>query len=256
VLSAFDGLGALAVALFLGLVAVDRSELRWTGDELDLRVAPEELAAGFREGRAWQAIYGADGQKLGWVRVDRRRHGDGFELATHTVLAAPSEAVVSTRVRLGAGFELQEVDARARGPAGGISARGSVRHDVLELAVEGPLGPAGLRLPARELVFDASWRPLVTAHDLTVGRRFAFDRFDPVVLGTRRVVVEYLGREDLVIMGEVVSAHHLRQQTDGQVLEAWVDDLGEALREELPGGLSAVRETEAQATFGIREPGP
>ena len=91
--------------------------------------------------------------------------------------------------------------------------------------------------------------------DLEPGQRFSFEHFDPATLSTQEASIEYLGRDDVMVMGERFTAHHLRQELAGQVLESWVNDLGEVLREELPGGLMAVRESEAEATWGIERAG-
>ena len=63
--------------------------------------------------------------------------------------------------------------------------------------------------------------------------------------------IVYLGTSKMNSLGEDVEAHHLRRSIGDQVFDAWVNDLGEVLDERLPLGYIAIRETEAEATYGV-----
>lgn len=260
-ISAFDVLGLAAVLGFLLVVSADVAELRWRNVEDTLEVDPAALAEGFREGVEWHAIYD-DAHKLGWSRLERRRLEDGFELSSHTRLRgrdpAPGSEIDVTTV-LGPAFELRRFHARVQAGLGQLEAEGVMGEGVLVIDVTGTLlGEQGqhLELPVERPTFDFSLRPLVMRADLEPGQRFSFEHFDPTTLSTRESTIEYLGRDEVTVMGELVRAHHLRQELAGQSLESWVNDLGEVLREELPGGLTAVRETEAEATWGMEDRAP
>lgn len=260
-LSLFDWLGALAVATFVAVLAIDFAELGWRGEEVRLEVSPAELAAGFREGVEWHAIYDDD-QKIGYARLERRRLDDGYEFSNYTllhsrVLGRQSTSEVSVRTELGPAFGLRGFEASVSGDIAQLEATGRVEPGLIIVDVEGILGgaPKHLELPAQKPVFDFSLQPLVMRSDLEAGQRFSFEHFDPTTLSTQETTLEYLGRDTVYVMGEPVEAHHLRQQIAGQQLESWVNDLGEVLREDLPGGLTAVREAEAEATWGIDREG-
>lgn len=256
-LSPFDWLGALAVAGFVAVLAVDFAELGWRGDEVELEVSPAELAAGFREGVEWHAIYDED-RKIGFARLERRRLEDGYEFANYTllhsrVMGKHSGSEISVRTELGPDFGLRSFEARVEGDLAQLEASGRVEPGLIVVDVEGLPGgtPKHLELPAEKPVFDFSLQPMLMRADLAVGQRFSFEHFDPATLTTQRTSLEYLGRDTVFVMGEPVEAHHLRQELAGQELESWVNDLGEVLREDLRGGLTAVREAEAEATWGI-----
>lgn len=255
-ISTFDVLGLTAGLAFGVVVALDLAELRWRNTEATLEVDPAALAEGFREGVEWHAIYD-DAHKIGYSRLERRRLDDGFELSSHTRLRGAGEMArsdIDVTTVLGPAFELDRFHAEVDAGLGRLEADGRMGEGVLVVDVTGTLlGEQGkhLELPVERPTFDFSLRPLVMRADLEPGQRFSFESFDPTSLSARETTIEYLGRDQVTVMGELVDAHWLRQEIAGQVLESWVNDLGEVLREELPGGLTAVRETEAEATWGI-----
>lgn len=249
-------LGILAV-LALGVVLVtDLAELRWRNTQATLDVDPAALADGFREGVEWHGIYD-DAHKIGYSRLERRRLDDGYELSSYTRLLGGGiggESAIDVTTVLGPAFELRSFEADVEAGLGGLQARGTMGDDALAVDVTGTLlgeQAKHLELPVERPTFDFSLRPLVMRADLEPGQRFSFEHFDPTSLSTRESTIEYVGRDEVTVMGELVIAHRLRQELAGQVLESWVNDLGEVLREELPGGLTAVRETEAEATWGV-----
>jgi hypothetical protein len=254
----FDALGVAALLAFLGTVAADLAELRRDASETPLVVDPAETAAGFREGIEWQGIYDAADRKVGYVRVERRRVGDGWTLESLTTLRRDgAPARIEVRAELSPALALRSFSAEVSGEAGSVSAVGRVEQERLRVEVGGlPVtdGSRTLDLPADHAALGFSWHALVQRADLRPGRRFSFERFDLGSLGAGKVGVEYLGRDRVVVMGEEVLAHHLRQEVLGEAFNVWVNDLGEALREELPGGYVAVRESEAEATYALEQP--
>jgi hypothetical protein len=262
-IGAFDLVGIVAVLAFCAALAVDLGALARPRREVTLVVEPEALAAGFREGVQWNALY-REGERVGFSRLERRRLADGYRLTAYTRVDARASEVPSTleiRVTsdLGQAFELLRFEARAEGDLIGMEAVGEVHADRIEIDVKGLPGEEPSRrlvLPLAEPpVFDFSLKPMLMQRDLLPGDRFRFTHFDPGTLASKEGVVEYLGREEIHVLGELVPAHHLRQEIGGQILRTWVNDLGEVLREELPLGLVAQRETEAEATYGFTHGG-
>lgn len=258
-IGAFDLVGIAAVLAFCAALVVDLGALARPRREVTLVVEPEALAAGFREGVQWNALY-RDGERVGFSRLERRRLDDGYSLTSYTrVDTRASEVPTSLEIRvtsdLGEAFELRRFEAQAEGALMRMEAVGEVFADRIEIDVEGLPGEQPSRrlvLPLAEPpVFDFSLKPMLMQGDLRPGDRFRFTHFDPGTLASKEGVIEYVGREEIHVLGELVSAHHLRQEIGGQLLQTWVNDLGEVLREELPLGLVAQRETEAEATYGF-----
>jgi len=251
-------LGALAVAAFAAVLLLDLRALGRPRDEVSLHVDPSALAEGFREGVQWYGLYrGPD--KIGFSRTERRRRGAGYLLSQRIQMrpaAGGGLARISVDTELDAGFALERFTVEAEGGPIPLRAAGERRGDVLHVRAEGLPGLPELDIPLHEPpVFDFSLGPLVMTRDLRPGDRFTFTHVDPLALTPTEGSVEYLGRVDLDVLGERVSAFHLRQELPGvPPLQLWVNELGEVLQQELPLQLLAVREAEAQATYGLLAP--
>ncbi len=256
----FDLLGGLAVAAFVAVLLLDLRALGRPRDEVSLHVDPEALAEGFREGVQWYGLY-RGAEKVGFSRTERRRRGDGYQLSQTIELSPSSTGAGLTRIvvdtELDAGFALERFTVEAKGGPLPLRAQGERRGETLHVEAEGVPGLPVLDVPLEEPpVFDFSLGPLVMSRDLRPGDRFAFTHVDPLALVPTEGSIEYLGRVDLDVLGERVSALHLRQELPGlPPLQLWVNELGEVLQQELPLELLAVREAEAQATYGLLAPG-
>ncbi|MCX4243560.1 hypothetical protein [Paraliomyxa miuraensis] len=245
---------AFAAVLLLDLRALGRPR-----DEVSLHVDPQALAEGFREGVQWYGLYRGD-EKIGFSRTERRRREDGYQLIQQLRLrpgtsdAGPTDLEVETE--LDADFALRRFSVRAEGGSVPLTAWGERRGDTLHVEAQGLPGLPVLDLPLREPpVFDFSLGPLVMSHDLRPGDVFSFTHVDPMGLLPTEGRIEYLGRESIDVLGETTMAHHLRQELPGvPPLQLWINDLGEVLQQELPLQLLAVREVEAQASYGLLAP--
>lgn len=263
----FDLLGALCVTAFVAVLVVDLRALGRPRDEVSLHVDPQALAEGFREGVQWYGLYRGD-DKLGFSRTERRRREGGYQLTQQirlrptpgggpttqpTTLGATTIEVVT---ELDAAFALQRFSVHAEGGPVPLQAWGERRGDTLHVEAEGVPGLPVLDLPLQEPpVFDFSLGPLLMTQDLQPGDVFSFTHVDPLGLVPTEGRIEYLGRASIDVLGETTEAHHLRQELPGMPpLQLWVNELGEVLQQELPLQLLAVREAEAQATYGLLAP--
>ncbi|MCA9654160.1 MAG: hypothetical protein H6712_24530 [Myxococcales bacterium] len=254
----FDLLGGLAVAAFATLLLLDLGALARPREEISLRVDPRALAEGFREGVQWYGLYRGE-QKVGFSRTERRRSGDGYRLVNRIQLrpgTGGGPTLLQVDTELDRAFALRRFTVLAEGGPVPLRAAGEVRGSLLHVEAEGLPGLPELDLPLREPpVFDFDLGPLVMRADLAPGDRFAFTHVDPLGLTPREGTLEVLGRESLDVLGEEVSAVLLRQQIAGlPPLRLWVNELGEVLQQELPLQLLAVREAEAEATWGMTSP--
>ncbi len=246
----------MALAAFVGLVAFDQRALSRPREEISLRLSPEELDAGFREGIEFHGLYRGE-DKVGFMKLERRRDGAGYVLRHTTVFElgigdGPTRLTVTTT--LDEAFRLTRFSADAAGPVT-AHASGTYGSGMLDVTLEGPLGPQTRQIAMPDPpAFDFSLAPIATRSDLQTGDRFRFTHFDPMTMSSAEGVVEMLGREEVDVLGEHVEAIHLRQTIAGQPMEMWVNELGEVLREQLPSGLLAVRESEAEATWGLGGP--
>ncbi|MCH9683387.1 MAG: hypothetical protein K0V04_18265, partial [Deltaproteobacteria bacterium] len=255
----FDVLGGLAVAAFVAVILLDMGALGRPREEVSLHVDPEALAEGFREGVQWYGLYRGE-NKVGFSRMERRRRDDGYTLGQQIHLRpgqGPGPTQLSVDTELDLEFALQRFTVEVQGGPLPLTAVGERRGDTLHIEADGLPGGGVLDLPLAEPpVFDFSLGPLVMRNDLEPGDRFSFTHVDPLALTPAEGTLEYLGRDSLDVLGERVSAFHLRQLLPGMPpLELWVNALSEVLQQQLPLELVAVREPEAEATYGLTAPG-
>jgi len=253
----FDVLGGLAVAAFVAVVLLDFRVLERPREEVSLHVDPEALAEGFREGVQWYGLYRGE-HKVGFSRTERRRLPEGYWLGNRIRLRRSESGPTSLDIEttLDESFVLLSFTVRVEGSALPISARGEVQGDRLHIEAQGLPGLPELDLPLHDPpVFDFGLGPLVMRADLEPGDRFSFTHVDPLGLTPQRGTIEFVGRETIDVLTERVSAFHLRQQIEGlPPLTLWVNELGEVLKQELPLELLAIREAEAEATYGMTAP--
>lgn len=254
-LSMFDALGLLALVAFAATLWISRVGLSQPDDEVGLTLDPAALAEGFREGVSWHGLY-RDGDKVGFSKTARRRLTDGYATESTVVLPVPGlsgRQTIQMRTELDEAFALRSFTASLSGGPMPIAAEGSWTGSGLAVSLTGlPGGPQTSELSMPEPPqMDQSYLPIVTREDVAPGDRFRFTHFDPLSASPTTAVVTVVGRETLDVLGDQTEALHLRQQLAGEVLDVWVNDLGEVLRQTLPGGLISIRESEAEATWGM-----
>jgi hypothetical protein len=254
----FDLLGIVSVVVFCLVLAGDASEFGWSIRELALEPAPDDLAAGFRPGVSWYGLYLGEA-KVGFSRLERRRRGDGFAMRNRSlisvaVMANPRQITMEVESDLDPEMALRSFTASVRSPFASIDASGSWQDGRLELELRtAELEEHRSIELERPPALDSNLRNLLMRSQPSPGDRLQVDYFDPLSLTTRKLEIEYMGIDQLGLVDGKVPAHRLRQRIAGATLQSWVNDLGEVLRQELPFGVVLVRETEAEATFGIAQ---
>ncbi len=83
---------------------------------------------------------------------------------------------------------------------------------------------------------------------LKEGRKIKVPYFDPITLSGQNTVVEYKGREKVVIDGRVSSLHHFIETFSGVRVKSWLNDQGDLIKEESPAGFVFLAEPEFKAT--------
>ncbi len=248
----FDLLGACAVASLVVAVVASSEAVRWRSRSVDVRPDAAALAAGFRPGTSWYGLY-RDTEPIGFSRVDRLTTDDGFRMRSLTILrlrllGEPARTTLEVEVDLSETMAVRGFRVRAGDDL--VSAEGRVAGDRLDLLIR--VGDA-IQRTSRPLdrvpVLDLNLHPVLLRRGLDPGSRVTVETFDPLTMATRRVVVTYLGRTPLTVLGETISAHHFRTVLDLGSFDSWVNDLGEVLQQELPIGVVARLETEAEATW-------
>lgn len=249
----WDGVGVGAVVVFAAAFAAlagARGGDAGPGAVAQLLDASREIQLG----EEWMGLY-FKGARVGLMRVEKSARGEGFryEMETRVRLQGLGQ-VAPLEVRVGAELDrllvLQRFDFALDAGAAKFAGQGTVRGSVVEMVVE-----TGGETVRREValasppVLRANLGPLLSRGGLEAGRRARFHVFDPMTQSDQPVDVEVLGPDSVLVFDREVAATRIRMRAGGLVLDGWINERGEMLRQELGLGLVAVRETEEQARF-------
>lgn len=91
-------------------------------------------------------------------------------------------------------------------------------------------------------------RGYLLKQDLKAGDKFKVPYFDPLSLSGKDTIMEYKGREKVLIHGRVFNLHHFLETFSGVRVNSWLDDQGKVIKEESPAGFLFISEPEFKAT--------
>ncbi len=212
---------------------------------------------GMRAGDEWQTLY-MKGERVGYVHVRKRREEAAWKLRYELQLdlkVMKSDQTIRSELdaRLDELLTLKDFDFTLDGGVGahlGVHGEVDGKDIVLSIKTGGTTTTQSLSLPTRPRLALTN-HTLLASQGLEVGKSFDTPFFDPSTLSERSTRVEVIGKEKVHVLGKSVDAFVLRQNLEGLTLHAWVTAGGDVLKEELPLGLVAVRETEEEARFGM-----
>ena len=91
-------------------------------------------------------------------------------------------------------------------------------------------------------------RPYLLQELTKKGAKVKITSFDPVSLTGKEAVVEYLGREKILVRRTVYNAHHFVESHAGMRINFWLNDEGGIIKEESPTGFVFIAEPKFKAT--------
>ncbi|MCK6573442.1 transglutaminase-like domain-containing protein [Myxococcota bacterium] len=254
----WDVIGLLTLALFATtLWTMNRGASR----RVEAEAAALAPGAEIRAGDEWIGLYFQD-RKIGLTRITKAPdEGGGWTFRVHSTLkldtlGVAAQAELDLRARLGATRALRGFELALRTGAQDFRGEGTVEGDALRLLLNtgGERIERTLPLPAPPVLRDLLG-PVIAQGPLTPGRRLSLPGFDPWTLSATPVEIEIIGPDTLVLMGQTLPATRIRQRLDGLTLDAWINERGEMLRQELPLGLVALRQSEEEARWGMADEG-
>jgi len=254
---AFDGPGLIIVLVWAVVLG---QRLLMPSADGDSPVSSE--GAGLVAGDEWQGLY-LGSEKVGFVHMHKEPLPDakGWRLRSEMelrlrVLGQDHQMQVELQAWLDPALAVQRFEFELEGGrAAGLRLVGEVHGDRLDLQVTsaGQTRPQVVQL-SEPLTLELAARPLMAQQGLEIGRKLVVPYFDPLTQSRRELRAEVTGRETVVVMGQAVETFVLRQDLDGMRLQAWITASGEVVKEELPLGLVALRETADEARYGRHVP--
>lgn len=94
---------------------------------------------------------------------------------------------------------------------------------------------------------STSRRSYLLSQDIEEGEKVKIPWFDPFSLSGKESVIEYRGREKILINDRVYNLHRFTENFGGAKLNSWLDENGNVVKEESPAGFVFIREPEFKA---------
>lgn len=217
-------------------------------------IEPEESVAIARaEREEYQAIYFHD-KKIGYVATTFEPRDDGRialdQQARMVLNVAGGRQPIDLHLKavITVDSRLQDFTFSFRSPfyrmqADGRSSGSSVR---LTLTTNGTTSRERINLPAPPML-STSRRDYLLKRGIKVGEKVRIPWFDPLSLTAKDSVIEYRGRDKVLIHGRVQNLHHFIEIVAGARISSWLDDRGDVLKEESPAGFVFLKEPKFKA---------
>lgn len=197
-----------------------------------------------REGTLWMSIH-KEGEDIGVLREVRTRLIDGWLIELQGVMEIPmlDDAYglrFYTKTVLTEDLMLKNAlgDLEALGMRLSLDARVQDADQGYRLQVRVTLDQATesftIALNERPMLATHALPKMLASDDLSPGKHFAQQFFDPMTLSPTQIRLTYDGQETLEHYGEIYEAHRFRQKISGMDALIYVDDHGEVIRQALP----------------------
>ena len=248
--------GVSCVILFAYFMTQQLMGSAGTNEEIAIAITPEDLESGFREGVEWHGIYLREA-KVGFSKLERRVVAEGYLLKhlmrlNMTVMRQNQTLTTTVETLLNKDYTLKRFSMKMDNPAAPFEASGSAEGSRVSVKIKmGDYEEARTLTLEKAPIVELGVRPLLFRKDLQKNERYTMKYFDPMSLSEKEMVIVYLGQSKMQSLGEEVNAHQLRRFIGNQAFDAWVNDLGEVLDERLPLGYVSIRESQAEATYGV-----
>jgi len=96
-------------------------------------------------------------------------------------------------------------------------------------------------------MLSTSRRSFLLSRGVEKGEKVRIPWFDPLSLSARVSVIEYRGKERVLIHDRVFNLHRFTELFAGTRVNSWLDDDGNVIKEESPAGFVFIREPEFKA---------
>lgn len=205
------------------------------------------------ESEEFQSIY-FRGEKIGYVSNTFKAGPDNDQLleqeARMNLNIAQTVQTITLRLKatLAAGNYLKNFEFSFQSPFYRMQASGTVAGNTLDYHLA-----TGTNIISDTLTFAnppllaTSRRAYLLRNDMKAGEKRRIPWFDPVSLTGKESVLEYHGRESVLINGRVQKLHRFSESFSGARVNSWLNDAGAVIKEESPAGFVFLKEPKFKA---------
>lgn len=209
-------------------------------------------SAEIQTGEEWMGLYYKD-EKVGLIHVAKQQRADGgYRFEMRTLLRTATSLDVQITAGLAPDLTLERFTFLVETGPAQLRGKGEVDGRAIDLTVYTGGDEITRRVELEHPpVLRTNLGPLLSRQRLEPGARFRYQAFDPLTQADQAIDVEVIGPDSLLIMGQETEATRLRTTVSGMRFDAWMNQRGEMLKQEMSLGLVAIRETEEQARWGL-----
>jgi len=155
---------------------------------------------------------------------------------------------LNLEAQLGSTNELTGFDFSFTSPFYKMKAQGSVSGDTVSFELN-----TGNNVITDKVVLNGppqlstSRRSYLLTQGIEEGEKVKIPWFDPFSLTGKESVIEYRGKEKVLINDRVYNLHRFTENFGGARLNSWLDDSGDVVKEESPAGFVFIKEPEFKA---------
>lgn len=203
-------------------------------------------------GERWYGIY-MRGEKIGYMVTATTAVGEGYLIMERSsmrlnTLGTLQEVNMHTSTSVDQAFALKSFDFRVSSGAMDFRAKGELKGRKLLLTVTTGGQESETTLLLQDIPYLwTNLRPFLAASGLEPGKKYRTFLFDPSTLANAEMIVEVEGTEMVDMNGKPTKGIKLKETFKGLVVNSWLDEEGEILKEESPIGLLMVREDRSSA---------
>ncbi len=129
-----------------------------------------------------------------------------------------------------------------------MTAEGRVEGDLVSFSLDtgNSVISDKVRLNAPPML-STSRRSFLLSQGIKAGEKIRVPWFDPLSLTAKESLIEYRGKERILIENRVYNLHRFTELFAGTRVNSWLDDDGNVIKEESPAGFVFIREPEFKA---------
>lgn len=200
----------------------------------------------------WYGIWFKN-KRIGYVKEHLQPDGNDFILTqqaqmTINILQEKQPISMDLHARLDSHSTLREFHFSFASPFYKTSAQGIVEDNTVryELDTGQTIIKDSLQL-ARPPILPVNQRGYLLGKLTEPGSKVKIPQFDPLSLSGREAVIEYRGREKLMIHSRIYNLHRFSNDFGGMKIDFWLNDAGKVIKEESPAGFVFLAEPEFKA---------
>jgi len=204
----------------------------------------------------WKNIF-QNGQKIGVSHSTFSKIETGYRLHETLYLRINTMGMIQdisldTNGKLNPDFSLSSFSFEISSGRFRFTATGFVSNDTLTITTRSAGAAREQKIQLKKKIYlTAGIIDAVMASDLSPSEVLAVEVFDPATMSQQPVDIRLIGKEDIMIMGQVRTARKISLNFKGLTQTAWVGESGEILKEQGLLGISLEKTSRDDALFGL-----